>query len=52
MLKDRQHRSRGGFAFALIVHEPKGVEYRAIYQMKGTIFLYPLIPYTKCSHVY
>ena len=51
-LKDRQHRRRGGFAFALIVHKPKGVEYRAIYQMKGTIFLYALILYTKCSRVY
>ena len=51
-IKDRQHRSRGGLVFFYIVHGPKGVEYRTIYQMKATISLYPLILDTKCFHVY
>ena len=42
-VKDRQHRSRGGCTFSFIVHELNRVEYCTIYQMKATIFLYPLI---------
>ena len=41
--KDRQHRSRGGSDFPLITQEPKGVDHRVIYQMKGNIYLYPMI---------
>ena len=51
-IKGRQHRSRGGFAIYFIVHKPKGVEYRTIYQMKATIVDYPYIFDTKCFHVY
>ena len=43
ILKDRQYQSRGGSDFPLITQEPKGVEYRVIYQMKGNIYLYPMI---------
>ena len=39
-LKDRQHRSRGGFEFSLISHEPKGIEGRVICQIKAYICLY------------
>ena len=43
LVKDRQHRSRGGLAFSFITQEPKGIKYRVIYQMKAYIFLYPMI---------
>ena len=38
VVKDRQHRSRGGSDFRFITQELKGVEHRVIYQMKGNIF--------------
>ena len=38
--------------FSFIVHEPKGVEYRTMYQMKATIFPHLLVLDTECSHVY
>ena len=50
--KDRQHRSRGGFAFSFIVQELSEVEYCTIYQMKATIFLYPFILNNKLVRVY
>ena len=42
-VKDRQHQSRGGSDFPFVTQEPKGVEHRVIYQMKGNIYLYPMI---------
>ena len=42
-LKDRQHRSRGGYAFSRITHEPQGIKVRVICQIKAYIFLYSLI---------
>ena len=43
ILKDRQHRSRGGIGISFITHKGKGSEYRVIYQTKARLFLYPLI---------
>ena len=43
MLKDRQHRTRGGTGFSFITHKPRGAEYHVIYQMKAMIFVYALV---------
>ena len=43
MLKDRQHRSRGGFEYSRITHEPQGIEGRVICRIKAYISLYSLV---------
>ena len=50
IVKDRQHRSRGGLAFPFITQEPERIEYCVICQIKAYTFPYPMILRNKGVH--
>ena len=43
VVKDRQHRSRGGIGVSFVTHKVKGSEGRAIHQSKGRLISYRIL---------